>query len=489
MMSASAAAQAPQPAPGRVSVPAAPTSGPLANVAVLPLAATGKPIARTAHHGQLVAVLTELALVQSARVNVVSQGAQAEMLDELGVGKGHLTEDVARKIARLSGATHVFFGTFGPQTGEHPTYQLQVFALLTGQTSEVATVSAPLAEAQNALASAVSKHLGLAALPAAEVPLSEKSQRGLATCATFAAIALERAGIKGRKVLLSKEVLQACADAESDPQIPLATGMALTVRVLSKDGSAAPNLQHYVERHGQDRLAVLALIRHLFELAEIEKAAALVERVRADRPRDPDVLRFAGELEIQKDNWNTARLLFAQAVTEAPNSPYLRYRLSYASYRADDPSKALENARAALRLSGDAPFYQLNLAERLLDAGNLVEATLQLERSVKQTPQRFTARVRLGYVYLLMGELDKALAQLQAAEKITPTEKEKDRGVDALLKVNLARVHAAKGNAKESVKYLKALQKTAQLEKADLEHPEFQALKEDRDFKKLANAR
>ncbi|MBI5494305.1 MAG: hypothetical protein HY904_04710, partial [Deltaproteobacteria bacterium] len=162
------------------------------------------------------------------------------------------------------------------------------------------------------------------------------------------------------------------------------------------------------------------------------------------------------------------------------------YRLSYASYRTDNPKDAMEHARQALRLAGgDSPFYQLNLGERLLDAGQAGEAILQLERSVKQTPDRLTPHVRLGYAYLLNGDADAALRELTAAEKLKPSERELERGVDLLLKIDLARVHALKGNDKDALKSLKALEKAGSLEKKDLEAPEFGKLRETPEFKKL----
>ena len=51
---------------------------------------------------------------------------------------------------------------------------------------------------------------------------------------------------------------------------------------------------------------------------------------------------------------------------------------------------------------------------------------------MQQTPNKMTVRVRYGYALLLNGDAEKALTELQAAEKLQPTELEKDRCVEML---------------------------------------------------------
>ncbi|MEW5849529.1 MAG: tetratricopeptide repeat protein [Myxococcota bacterium] len=481
------AASSTAPAQPAQQQPAAPAQKALPYLAVVPMAPAAGVKPAQAHHGKLLALLVEHAALQTQAVNVITQGAQAEMLEDMGIGPdAPIDEATAKKLAQLSGATSVLYGTFEPAEGGAITYKLRHFGVLAGAAKDLITVTATPADAAHQVGQALSTELAAPPFPPVTAPSTEKAQKGYVTCATQAAIALERAAVKGRKVTLAPAVKSACKDAAADKATPLSQGVALAMQTLTGDKKAATALKTHVDAHPEDRLAALALVRWYFEQAMYEEASSLFKRVKETRPRDPDVLRMEGELEIQKDNWTTARFAFQQAVNQAPNSPYLRYRLSYASYRTDQPQDALEHARAALRLAGgDAPFYQLNLAERLLDAGQHDEAILQLERSVKQTPNRFTPRVRLGYAYLLRGDADAALQHLTAAEKMTPTEREKERGVDMLLKLDLARAHALKGNTKDAMKYLKALEKAGALEKTDLAAPEFQNMKETPEFKKL----
>jgi tetratricopeptide (TPR) repeat protein len=486
------AGQQAAPAPSSSSAAAAPAAAPapaalLPYLAVVPLAPAGAIKPKDAHLGSLLAVMLENAALQNPGLNVVTQGAQAELLDDMGLKPGTpITEETAKKLAMLTGATHVVFGTFEPATGAAFTAKVRTFGVLAGTAKDLVVVTAPAADLVARLAEALGRELGLSALPAPTLPATEKAQKGYAACATFTAVALERAAVKGRKVTPPRNALAACKDAAADKSNAAGHGALLAARLLTGDAKALGDMQKHVAANPSDRLAALVLLRRLFEDGKFEDAATLLKAVAVVRPRDPDVFRMAGELEIQKDAWDSARRNFQNAVNEAPNSPYLRYRLSYASYRTDQPKDALEHARQALKLSGgDAPFYQLNLAERLLDSGQASEAALQLERSVKATPNRLTPRVRLGYAYLLQGDADNALQTLQDAEKIPASDREKDRGMDLLLKIDLARAHALKGNTKDALKYLKALEKAGALETADLNAPEFQKLRDTPEFKKL----
>jgi len=459
---------------------------PLPYVALIPLAPDKDVPAGKKHLGDMLALLLEHAVVHGGAMNVVTHGGQAEMLDELGVKPGApIDEAIAKKLAQLSGASSVLFGTYSVAKDGKLTAQVRHFGVLEGTSHDEGALTGTPQEVLTQLGDTLAKEAGGQALPPPAFPASDKVQKGYVLCAGHGAVVLERTALKGRAVKTPGNVTQGCKDATSDKTFTLAKGAQLAVAVLGGDKGKAAELQAYVDTN-PDRLAALSLIRNLFNQEKFDEASALLKKLRTQRPRDPDVLRMEGELEIQKDNWEAARFSFQQAVNQAPNSPYLRYRLSYASYRTDKNQDALDHARAALRLSGgDAAFYQLNLAERLLDAKDLEEAVLQLERAVKANPDRLTPRVRLGYTYLLQGDADRALEHLTAAEKLKASDKEKERGVDVLLKLDLARAYALKASFKDSLKYLNQLQKAGQLEKDDLRHKEFDAMRENADFKKL----
>ena len=134
---------------------------------------------------------------------------------------------------------------------------------------------------------------------------------------------------------------------------------------------------------------------------------------------------------------------------------------------------------------GNAAFYQLNLAERLLDAGVLDEATRLLKESVQQTPTLLTPRVRLGYALLLQKDAAGALTQLTQAEKLSPTAREVQRGIPTLLTVDLARAYALHGDVKESLAKLQQLKTAGALEPVDLSGSDFTSLQGNIDFEKL----
>lgn len=486
------AAQSP-PASGTASAssakpPPAATTAPLPYVAVVPLAAVGKLKPAQAHVGGLLAAAIESAALQSPALNIVSQGVQAEVIEDVGRKPGEsLAEPDARRLAQLTGASHVVFGTLEAAEGNKLTAKVRTFGVLAGAAKDLVTVTGAPDELVTHVAEALAKELDVPALAKTVLPRTPKAQKGFVTCWLWASVALERVAVKGRAAKLPKNVRAACKDAASDRTFAPAQGAKLAVEVLGGQKKSVAALDKYLAANATDRTGGLALIRWAFEAEKYDQAEKVLTQLKQARPRDPDVLRLTGELETQKDNWSTARVAFQDAVNQAPNSPYLRYLLSYAAYRTDDPKEALGHARDALRLSGGAaPFYQLNLGERLLDAGQYEEAAKQLQASAKATPTRMTPQVRLGYALLKQGNADGALEVLTAAKKLKPSAREKQRGVDMLLLLDLARAHAAKGNTKEALGELRALKKKGALEPLDLQGTEFDGLRDNAAFKKLA---
>ncbi|MEW5854606.1 MAG: tetratricopeptide repeat protein [Myxococcota bacterium] len=477
-----ALADAPAAAPVVANNPA-----PLPNVALVLLAPAQSVKTEDRHLGALVSVVLEEAALASTSVNVVTQGAQAEMMDDLGIPLGALLDErTAARLAQLSGASHVVFGTYAPAPKGGFLWDVKVLSGTPARSKPLVNLTGTPTDALSKIAAALTTELGVSTWTLPAVPTSPKGQVGYVRCVAFAAVALERAGIKGRDVAIPANVQTACEDARADATNPMAEGVSLATRALAGDAAAGKLLAAYVDAHPLERLPLLARVRQEFSAGRRAEALALLGKVQAARPRDPDVLRLTGELHMEAQQWDKAKAAFAAAAAQVPQSPYLRYRLSYATYRADQPDEAMAHARAALALSGgDSPFYQLNLGERLLDARFLDEAVTHLSRSVEQTPNRMTPRVRLGYAYLLMGKADEALEQLRAAEQLTPTEREVARGIPTLLLMDLARAHAAKGNTNNAMKYLLELKKNGQLEVVDLRGPEFETLENVPEFQKL----
>jgi predicted Zn-dependent protease len=420
-------------------------------------------------------------------VNVVTQGAQAEMLEDMGAAEHPADEDVARELAQRSGATLVLFGVFEPAGDGDLTYQVRVLRGADAMAREYVAVTGTPAEAAEAVGRALARDLGLGSqLPPALVPAGQRGQLGYLACSFHAEVLVERTVVKGRKVTTPKSVLAACKDATADPRAGPSRGVVLAVQALSGDVTAVPSLRKHVASQVDDRLATMALARVLFDRAEPDAAQALLVRLSGLRPRDPDLWRMRGELHVQRAQWAEARAAFQRAVEEAPTSPYMRYRLSYASLQMGQPQDALSHARAALRLAGNrVPFYQVQLAERLLDVGRPAEAIPLLQQAVQAGPTRFAPRLRLGQAHLAARDADGAVRELTHAQRLKPAERDLERELDRVVGVSLARAHALRGDDATALALLRQLAKAGTLAPADLLAPEFAALKDTEPFRKL----
>ena len=103
------------------------------------------------------------------------------------------------------------------------------------------------------------------------------------------------------------------------------------------------------------------------------------EEIEAANSSDPAIARKALEKLLEKN----------------PRNAMLLGRLG-ASYRTDDPAKALEYYRRASEIQPDAPEYALGYAAALVQARRFPEAAHILRQVVKLAPDNYAARANLA---------------------------------------------------------------------------------------------
>jgi DNA-binding winged helix-turn-helix (wHTH) protein/Tfp pilus assembly protein PilF len=102
----------------------------------------------------------------------------------------------------------------------------------------------------------------------------------------------------------------------------------------------------------------------------------------------------------------------------ADSEAHLQFGIFLAKRGRSD--EALTQFRMALELDPLSPSVNSRLAQELMGAGQTVEGLELLRRTVELDPFQFNARVRLGWGYLTVGNLDAAEQEFSAANRISP---------------------------------------------------------------------
>ena len=147
----------------------------------------------------------------------------------------------------------------------------------------------------------------------------------------------------------------------------------------------------------------------------------------ADRPEDGKTLEALiekGNAQLQAGEIPAACSTFEKAVELSEGRSYeAQLGLASARIHANDPGGALASAQAADKLSANdamhsAAAFLVGLAlyqSRPTDAAALAQAATALETAVQLAGDQPSPRVTLGFVYLGLGQPEKAITQLREA--------------------------------------------------------------------------
>jgi predicted Zn-dependent protease len=108
------------------------------------------------------------------------------------------------------------------------------------------------------------------------------------------------------------------------------------------------------------------------------------------------------------------------------------------------PTAAVEEFRRELRSSPNHYHAMLQIAFEQLKQGQYAEALALAQRAVELAPNLFAARNCLGRALLELGEVDRAVEELEIAARLAPDSPETF--------FSLARAYAKKGRAEDAAR-------------------------------------
>ncbi len=303
-----------------------------------------------------------------------------------------------------------------------------------------------VAQGGASVAAAVAKVDGVA-LPAKIVPdtANEDAARLLAGCQ--ASLARQPIGIETPSVLGESldAALDSCATAARlDPNLSAAhAGLALALALKGEDDKAVRALVN--ARQGAGYLPNWWIARYwLLTRYQSNEAGA---KVLSDAiERFPGFFLARGYLaeHLNAVGKHEAALAAWKRYAEAsPKSPFVQARLGYTLAKLGRHAEAHQATRAAVELDPTSRELALELASRLVDSGDLDGARATLEPLAKDPQASGEVLLRLGYVHLLEGELDKAEPLLRSAiEKASRPSEWRTRG---RAKLDLAKLMVRRG--------------------------------------------
>jgi len=155
---------------------------------------------------------------------------------------------------------------------------------------------------------------------------------------------------------------------------------------------------------------------------ETSRALQVLEEITQLYPENPALLSELGNALAQTGNLQAALAAYQGAVRLAPDIPdYWRLLASFsARYEYQIAAAGLPAARRAAALDPGNPANLDVLGQVLLLLQDFTSAERFFQRAVETDPNYAPAHVRLGLVYALRGERDKAYAKWNQVESMAP---------------------------------------------------------------------
>lgn len=134
---------------------------------------------------------------------------------------------------------------------------------------------------------------------------------------------------------------------------------------------------------------------------------------------------------------------YAELVEAYPDEPFVHY--AYGMFvMQTDPEKGLAELRRETGIKPDNVLAWLQIAFELLHRGEYAGARDAAEKAVALAPTLFASRNALGRALVETGELDRGIAELEAAARLAPESPE--------MQFALARAYAKAGRAEDSAR-------------------------------------
>ena len=175
-------------------------------------------------------------------------------------------------------------------------------------------------------------------------------------------------------------------------------------------------------READERVEAHRRARVLLDLGRVPEALAVVRRVLASNPNDPEGLEIEGLCHLRRGDYLEAMRVLARSIAERPESAHPHYLYGFATREAGRLAESVGPVETALRLCPDEPVYLRAMAEIYAELGRHADALAAAHRAVALAADRSANHVTLGYVASAAGDKALARAQYEAAVQLDPSD-------------------------------------------------------------------
>lgn len=449
------------PAPAPTPAPAAQPEAKRVTVAVAPFVTSSDQEYRWLGLAFAQALITQLLEVKDTNTLTVRQLASALRKDNLR------TEDLneeatAQHLGVQLGADAVVMGSF---TAEWPevTVVARIYRLADKKVEKTFFLNRPIEEfmlLQKDLAKQVFTQLGIKAEPSPTV-LGTKNLYALhqatigyellnfQSMSPRSDITLPIGSIKKAKVHFEKAL-------RLDPNYADAhAGLGQALTFLGEyDGArkAYASAQQFAVA-GFNAQSVLGKYYADLKSGRTDDAIKGLNEAQKARPGFVHALGTLGDMFNHMGRHREALIIFTKYNKLNPTQPWVTMQLGYTKAKLKRFDEAIKDTQAAVDMLPESNSFKVELASRLIDADKLPEAEAVLTKALEKAPKHPTMNVRLGYIYLVKGELDKAIPVLERALQESQYASDHQRTRQLAL-YDLSRAMALKKNTQKSLAYL-----------------------------------
>ncbi|MFN3473736.1 MAG: tetratricopeptide repeat protein [Blastomonas sp.] len=152
----------------------------------------------------------------------------------------------------------------------------------------------------------------------------------------------------------------------------------------------------------------------------LDDAQALLGRIIADQPGNPDALQLLGMVARQRGDHPRAAHLFRQSLAQQPNQPHVLNNLGNSLTSLGQTEAAARAYLQALALQPDYADARINLALAQITLGRPAQARATLQSLVEAVPGHARAWAVLGQALGALREHDQAVAAYRTALGLRP---------------------------------------------------------------------
>lgn len=394
---------------------------------------------------------TPLLLMHPKHVYAVADAARIG--DEL-FGKA----DTAKRLGERLGATHVLYGEL-TRSGQN--VELALSLDVAGKLQATKKLAVPSSDQQALFDKAPAllvETLGAALdAPASEAVKSMPSQPARAYldyALCHKALAKQAVSLRS-PVFLDAEsrvaaVKRCTAATQAAPQMKQAFAALGFARALVSEREEAEAALEKAK--AQEGLMPYYVIGKFWLLSRFYDQTTAINFMRETAAKFPGFLLgrgYLGEALNVAKRYDEALAVFTAYAADVPKLAWVRAQVGYTEAKRGNHPKAIEETRAAVALAPDDGDIKLELASRLIDAGNVADALKMLEDLTKEPPAKGELLLRLGYAHLLQDHTDEAEKWIKnALERAKGPREWRTRG---RARYDLARVLARRGDKKAAV--------------------------------------